>query len=134
MSEEHYGKITVHVTAADSAVPINNATVAFRIMNDGNTAVFAVLQTDKSGETETIDVPTPSVDLSLSPDPASKPYTSMIVEVSAVGFYTSSNVNIPIFEGVTSVQNVNLIARPDLDDKSFFSPETITVEGIDPAL
>lgn len=134
MPDEHYGKITVHVTAADSAVPINNATVAFRIMNDGSTAVFAVLQTDKSGETETLDIPTPSVELSLSPDPKSTPYTSIIVEVSAPGFYSTANVNVPIFDGVTSVQNVNLIARPDLDDKSFFSPETITVEGVNPAL
>jgi len=134
MSNEPHGKITVHVTAADSAVPINDATVAFRIMNDGGTAVFAVLQTDKSGETETLDIPTPSVELSLSPSPASKPYTSMIVEVSAPGFYSTANVNIPVFEGVTSVQNVNLIARPDLDGKSFFAPETITVEGVNPAL
>ena len=134
MPEEHFGKITVHVTAADSAVPIKDATVAFRIMNDGDTAVFAVLQTDKSGETETIEIPTPSVELSLSPGSASKPYTSMIIEVSASGFFSTANVNVPVFEGVTSVQNVNLIARPDLDDNSFFPPETITVEGVNPAL
>ena len=73
----YYGKLIVRVTSADAAIPVGDATVVVRTVDDARTRIFAVMITDESGETDAVFVPTPSPSLSLSPSPGSPPYSTV---------------------------------------------------------
>lgn len=103
------GLLKVSATSASLAVPISGAVVAIRLMTDGRYVMYRVTQTDSSGETELIEIPTPPPELSLTPSPSASPFAKCSVEVVADGYYTAANINIPIFPGITSVQNVALV-------------------------
>ncbi|MBQ0124822.1 MAG: hypothetical protein KBS59_00675 [Clostridiales bacterium] len=128
-NENSYGRLIVRVSSANSAIPIYDATVAMRIVEDGRPRLFAVLFTDSSGETDVVDVPTPSKELSLSPLPDSVPYSVITIEVSSEGYYSAVNLGVPVFPGVTSVQNVNLIALPDGAGSGYVVPDIIVSES-----
>ena len=130
----YYGTVIVRVTSADGAIPIEGATVAFRIVDGGVPRLTAILETDESGETSPVKIQTPSPLLSMSPDPDSLPYSTVNIEVTADGYYTSANMNVPVFAGITSVQNVNMISLPDGAPEGFVSPNVIVFESEAPEL
>ena len=117
-NDQNYGRLVVRVSAASGAVPVSGATVIIRsALNEPPVTVLASLTTDESGLTEPILVPTPSVSESLSPG-GRKPFAQISTEVSADGYFTSSNLNIPIYPGITSIQPVTLIPLPDSESNN----------------
>ena len=112
-NEKNYGQLVVQVSAAAGAVPIQNASVIIRAEDeDGNIRILGVLQTDESGITSPFAVPTPPLSQSLSPG-GKKPYSEIITEVFADGYYATVNLNIPVYPGITSIQPVTLVPLPD---------------------
>ena len=112
-NDQNYGRLVVRVSAASGAVPVSGATVIIRSsQNEPPVTVLASLITDESGLTEPILVVTPPVSESLSPG-GRQPFAEISTEVSADGYFTSSNLNIPIYPGITSIQPVTLIPLPD---------------------
>ena len=109
----NYGRLVVRVSAASGAVPVSGATVVIR-SSQSTTPIttLATLTTDESGLTEPILILTPPLSESLSPG-GKQPFAEISTEVSAGGYVTSSNINIPIYPGITSVQPVTLIPLPD---------------------
>ena len=109
----NYGRLVVRVSAASGAVPVSGATVVIR-SSQSTTPIttLATLTTDESGLTEPILISTPPLSESLSPG-GKQPFTEISTEVSAGGYVTSSNINIPIYPGITSIQPVTLIPLPD---------------------
>lgn len=130
----YFGTVAVRATSADGAIPIFGATVAFRLVDEGAPRIIAVLLTDESGKTDDVTVQTPSPLLSLSPSPDSTPYSVVNIEVTANGYYTLANLNVPVFAGVRSVQNVNMIALPEGAPEGFVSPNVIVFESGAPEL
>ncbi len=111
-NNQNYGRLVIRVSAASGAVPISGATVVIRSSeNNPPLTVLATVITDESGLTEPILVLTPPVSESLSPG-GRKPFAEISTEVSAEGYFTSSNLNIPIYPGITSIQPVTLIPLP----------------------
>ena len=109
----NYGRLVVRVSAASGAVPVSGATVVIRSsQSTPPITTLATLTTDESGLTEPILILTPPLSESLSPG-GKQPFTEISTEVSAGGYVTSSNINIPIYPGITSVQPVTLIPLPD---------------------
>ena len=112
-NDQNYGRLVVRVSAASGAVPVSGATVIIRSsQNKPPVTVLASLITDESGLTEPILVLTPPIAESLSPG-GRQPFAEISTEVSADGYFTSSNINIPIYPGITSIQPVTLIPLPD---------------------
>ena len=112
-NEKNYGTLIVQVSAASGAVPIPNAVVIIRATDDENTIqTLSIALTDESGITEPIAIQTPSVSESLSPG-GKRPYSEITTEVSKEGYFTSINLNIPIYPGITSIQPVGLIPLPE---------------------
>ena len=112
-NDQNYGKLVVRVSAASGAVPISGATVLVR--SSANTPpiqILVSLMTDESGLTDPVPIPTPPRSESLAPG-GNQPFTEISTEVSADGYFTSSNINIPIYPGITSIQPVTLIPLPD---------------------
>ena len=64
------------------------------------------------GKTETVRLPAPNKALSLSPG-NELPYSSYDVRVSKDGYLDSIFYDVPVFEGITSIQSV--VLKPDLD-------------------
>lgn len=112
-NEKNYGQLVVQVSAASGAVPIKGASVIVRITDEEGTArVVGVLQTNESGITDPLDIPTPSPAESLAPG-GKKPYSELSTEVIADGYYAAVNLNIPVYPGITSIQPVTLIPLPN---------------------
>lgn len=112
-NSQNYGKLVIRVSAASGAVPVSGASVIIR-SPEGAVPVttLAAVLTDESGLTEPILIPTPPISESLAPG-GNQPFAQVSTEVSASGYFTSSNLNIPIYPGITSIQPVTLVPLPD---------------------
>ena len=106
MAEQGKGYITVNVRTAGGALPVEGALVT--VSSSDNGTVVAVTVTDRAGLGEIIELPTPPKSNSLAPNggEVSSFYT---VDTDKDGFYHVVNANIPIFDGVTSIQTVLLV-------------------------
>ena len=112
-NDQNYGRLVVRASAASGAVPVPNATVIVRSSENGiPVRVLGVLTTDESGITFPLAIATPPLSESLSPG-GKHPFSEISAEITADGYYTSVNINIPIYPGITSIQPVNLITLPD---------------------
>ena len=131
--KQNYGYLSINVTSADGAIPIGDATVAVRLIEEGGPRIIAVLITDESGQTPEIIIATPPADLSLDPSPDTRPYSLVDVETTAFGYYSTANISVPIFPGVRSVQNVNMVSLPE-DEQGAPSPNVIVFESEAPSL
>ena len=131
--KQSYGYLSVFVTSADGAIPIPDATVVVRLIDNGVPRIIAILLTDESGQTPELIIQTPSPSLSLDPDAAARPYSLVDVETTAYGYYSTANVSVPIFPGIRSVQNINMIALPE-DEQGGQSPNVIVFESEAPSL
>ena len=107
--EKYYGKLIVQTTSARNAVPVSDATVVVRKLNeDGTSQLLTVMNTDADGLTEPYESETHSPEQSLSPGGA-MPYTDITIEISADGYYGIVNTHVPIYPGITSLQPAWLI-------------------------
>ena len=111
-NSQNYGRLVIRVSAASGAVPISGATVIIRSSENTPVTTLATVITDESGLTEPILVLTPPISESLAPG-GRQPFAEISTEVSAEGYFTSSNLNIPIYPGITSIQPVTLVPLPD---------------------
>ena len=107
------GFLTVIVRTANGALPIENAQVTIYDYGNGdsvvsNSDIIYVLSTDNSGRTQKVVLNTKSKDVSLAPK-NQVPFKGYNINVTKEGYYDSSYVNVPIYQGVTSLQFVNLI-------------------------
>ncbi len=106
------GFIVVNVRAGDQADPIENAVVHVSSINDGNRFYNATGATDDSGTTQKFTVPAPSLSYSQTPGSKVRPYALYDISVTARGFFNARSVDVPVFEGITSVQNFSMVPLP----------------------
>lgn len=104
--EEGKGYITVNVRTAGGALPVDNAMVTVR-SNGGS--VIAVMFTDMSGTSDVLSLDTPPRENSLSPDNTGAVAGLYTVTTDREGYYSVVNTNVPIYEGVNSIQLVILV-------------------------
>ncbi len=107
------GRLQIRASTENQAVPIIGAVVTVTDANKNTSA--RILTTDQSGLTPIIELPTKDRQLSLSPDNAS-PYETYNVIVSADGYFTKEFLKLPIYGGVTAIQNVIMIPVPEGGD------------------
>ena len=107
------GSIVVRVTTASGAIPLENALVTVSEYGTGSGGdIVATLRTNSSGLTEKISLPTPPKSMSLSPGNG-KSYASYVVEIQKDGYNNQQYINVPVFDGVTAVQNADLVPLPE---------------------
>ena len=111
-SNDGLGYIIVSVGSAGGAIPLPDATVRiFEYSPDStgkNGTLVTTLKTDRSGKTERIALGAPARSSSLYPS-KEKSYSTYNIEAYLEGYYPQQYINVPIFDGVTAIQNVNLI-------------------------
>ncbi len=104
------GSITVRVTTLKGLYPVENATVTVFTGDGTERNEYASMLTDQSGRTETIKLPAPNKQLSETAGASSQPYSRYNVSVTADGYLENIHLNIPVFDGVISVQTADLLS------------------------
>ena len=127
------GVLIVNVGYGEKAYPLENAMVSVLQKKEDALEIISVTQTDESGKSEPIVIETPRVELSLTPAPDSLPYAKVTIDVEKEGFYKAQFIDVPVFSGVVSVQNVNLIPHPLYLVNNFYN-NTVYTESEAPNL
>lgn len=101
------GKLQINVTSEADSFPISNAVVSVSYTGVPD-STLEELNTDSSGQTETIDLDAPPLEYSLDPEIPGQPYAEYTVDVRAPGFEPVSISGAEILPDVTAIQNVQL--------------------------
>ena len=107
-SNESIGYLVVRVTTARGAIPLENATVSVRGSTIQNSGIIYSLETNMSGLTPRLSLPTPPKSNSLSPE-QDTPYSLWNIEVFHKGFVRAKYSGVPVYPDITSIQNAELI-------------------------
>ena len=105
------GKLTAVVTTLRAIYPLEGARVTVFTGNYDNMEILVSALTDSSGKSPTFSLPAPPRNLSESPGMSEKPYASYNMLVEADGYLDNIHLNIPVFSGVESVQQSNMMLR-----------------------
>jgi len=124
---EGHGYLIVNVVTARGAIPVEGAIVTIRANSEfGDNGVLYSLKSDPSGATERIALPAP-LGHTLRPHEPAKPYASYNIEIRKPGYTTVENVNVPIYDQLTSIQPVELV--PEAEFKRY-SDEPLRINVI----
>lgn len=139
IQDKGYGYLIVRVTTARGAIPLENAIVTVHNYDPefegGRGDVISVYTTDASGLTERFPLPAPPRELSMTPGNG-KSYETYNLSVTRPGYYQQYYTNVPIFEGITAIQNADMIPLADngqtdnftVNDNVFFETENPALE------
>lgn len=106
------GRLTVRVYTAAGAIPLEDAIVIIRDSPSAGGGIIVSLRTDRSGMTPQISLPAPPKATAQQPGNV-KPYSTYGIDVILPGYYTPVFENVPIYDGISSVQNVGMIPLPE---------------------
>lgn len=106
------GYLIVKLVTKLSAAPVVGGRVLVSFDGKEGETLVKSLVTNKNGETEKISLPTASENESQTPG-VSNPYASYTIRASKEGFFTIDSYNVPIFEGQTAIQTVEMIPLPE---------------------
>lgn len=101
------GRLRVDVTSEINSYPVADAVVSISYTGEPGRPLEQ-LNTNSSGQTETIDLATPPLEYSLNPSVESQPYSEYTLSISAPGFETMNISGAEILPDVTAIQNVRL--------------------------
>ncbi|MBQ3133438.1 MAG: hypothetical protein IJC17_04080 [Clostridia bacterium] len=106
------GYLQIHASAGNDAIPIPRAMIVVTRNVNGGEELVALGETDQSGNTLTWSLPAPDPQMFESSTTAATPayYT---VRTFADGYVTVRNLLVPLYGGVTAIQDVNLIPLPE---------------------
>ncbi|MBE6644983.1 MAG: hypothetical protein E7612_06365 [Ruminococcaceae bacterium] len=106
------GTLIINASSAGGSLPTTGTVIRILGGTEENRDIQYSVITDIDGVSERIALPTPSRTLSMSPGTAEPSYALYNIEVSAPGFYTKRIFNVAVFDGVETVQPVNMIPIP----------------------
>ncbi len=101
------GRLRVDVTSEINSYPVADAVVSISYTGEPGRPLEQ-LNTNSSGQTETIDLATPPLEYSLNPSVESQPYSEYTLSISAPGFETMNISGAEVLPDVTAIQNVRL--------------------------
>ncbi len=104
------GLLKVSVTTGRGAVPIADSRLYVTKMIDGDRVIFHKGIADKSGDFEDVVLPAPSMEGSFKKD-GTLPYEVYDVKIERPNFETVYIYGIPVYEGIKSIQNADMIRK-----------------------
>ncbi len=124
--DNKFGYLIIHATTAGGAIPLEGVQILVRSYEQNNPdnkgEVLRVLITDRDGNTERIPLPAPPIATSLTPNEA-PPYSVYNLEARLEGYYGQSYVALPIFDGITAIQPIQLIPFSENGKQDLHRPE-----------
>lgn len=101
------GRLQISVTSAITSFPVTDATISISYTGVPGAALEQV-RTNSSGQTETLELDAPPVELSLNPNNEIQPYSEYTLDVTAPGFEPVSISGTEILADVTALQNITM--------------------------
>ena len=105
------GYLLVNVTSVRELYPVQNAKVTVFRGEPDNMEKLGEATTDQSGKTELFALPAPPRSLAEDKENVKPTYATYNILTEADGFLPTLNMAAAVFDGVTSIQNVNLIPK-----------------------
>lgn len=103
------GSLTVQVFASRAQLPVEGAAVVVtRPTQSGKQEVLALQETDRSGNTRPIRIPTPELQQSTQPRNLTSPFTRCDIRIEHPDYELLLVEGVQIFPGVESVQMAEL--------------------------
>ena len=103
-----YGTLQFQVTGGQGAFPIAGAQFVITQDLDETHAFSISTLTDSSGKTDPLALPAPSKLISQTPGNGSAGFVTYRAEITAPGYVGTEVLDIPVFDGVATIQPVNL--------------------------
>ena len=100
------GRLQINVTADVGLIPIENAKITISFTGDPG-STLETLETDSSGQTDTVDLKTPPLQYSLTPN-SPMPYSEYTVSVTAPGYEPVIVSGVEVLPDVTAIQNIEM--------------------------
>ncbi len=117
------GTLKISVVSAIGLLPVANATVVISYTGDPDSPIETLI-TDSSGQTPTVTLPAPPLDLSLNPDNEQQPYSEYNISVTAPDYEPVLVSGSEIFADQLSLQAIrmNPIATTEDEEKIVIIP------------
>jgi len=110
-----FGTLIFQVTGGQGAFPVAGATIVLtKELNDQQSLSFTIT-TDESGKTAPLSLPAPDKELSQRPGNGTV-FATYQATVSAPNHVTTEIRDLPVFDGITTIQPVSL--SPDFGQKT----------------
>lgn len=110
------GNLIVHVTTARGSIPLEGALVQIRNLLPETAPsrgdVLTTRTTNRDGNTPLIPLPAPPRQNTLTPN-GGRTYTPYSIDVYLEGYFAQNYWNVPIFDGITAIQPVDMIPLPE---------------------
>ena len=120
------GYLIVHATTARGAIPLEGVQITVRNYEPEGTPtagdVILTQTTDRSGNTTRTALPAPPRTDSLTSG-HTRPFSIYNLEAHLEGYRTQYYYALPIFDGITAVQPVDLVPRSENGSSEPFRPE-----------
>lgn len=108
------GRLQINVTANVGLIPIENASITISFTGEPD-STLETLTTDSSGQTDTVDLKTPPLQYSLTPN-SPMPYAEYTLSVSAPGYEPVIVSGVEVLPDVTAVQNIEMTPTETSED------------------
>ena len=118
------GYLTVNVSTARGAIPLEGATVNIRADEADSSEILYSLLSDRDGRTPKISLPTPPQSNSDSPGGAT-PFSTYNVDVFKDGYVPLYFHNVPVFPAVHSIQPAVMVPA----DRTSAYPSEVSESG-----
>lgn len=129
------GNLIVRVSTAGGTIPLEGALVTIYAADGDNSQIITTRLTDSSGRTEKITLETPPRSLSETPDNGGvRPYAVYNIEVKSDGYYDSFNLEVPIFDSITSILPVYMLPLSEYNSSEVQPNIGINVTDREPPL
>ena len=122
------GALEFMVFTASGALPVKGAAIAVTTRIDGEPHKMFDAVTNQSGETRSQTLPAPSKELSQNSGNAIQPFSLYDASISRDGFTRVILRDIPIFDGVRSIQRVAMIPETTEDPENSNNNELVENE------
>ncbi len=113
-SEISVGYLTVMVSTARGAIPLEGATVNIRADKAESSEILYSLLSDRDGKTPKVSLPTPPIENSGSPSNKDV-FATYNIDVFKDGYQPLFFHNVPIFPSILSVQPAVMVPVENLD-------------------
>lgn len=111
------GRLQIVVQSTLRNIPIENATIKISYSGNPNQIIEEV-RTDSSGQTPVLDLPTPPLEYSLTPD-SPQPYSEYSLQITAPGYEQTDISGTEILPEETAIQAVQMLPSsnaPELEN------------------
>lgn len=125
INSPYAGGLKISLTSSLGPLPIKGASVTISLTGDPD-SVVETLSTDESGQTDTVELPAPPVEYSLTPTDQ-QPYSEYNISVEAPGFEPVLVSGTQILADVTAFQPIALIPeeRPGREEDIVIPAHTL---------